>query len=1318
MARDFLSDQIRTKQLIGSGSQGSPKITVISDAEAPNNDGTIVSGVLDNVGDDVFLFVSGTIDGKANNTPDSVTLFGGDVVISGTLYAENQIIEVIAEATGSLEVSGSIVHSSGINIGDAEDGTYTDGLFSDFTSSTLLGTAIDRFNEVLKGLAPKKAPELDNFSALPQSGTGSSVKLSFGTLNDQASAGYESVIALNGFNAVDVNETYEPEQEISGSYKLGFFSKDTAITGVLNEIKLADVYTNNIVNYPENSFSNADDGELQLRLNGNIIHTLTLLGSGTGLPGSGTGSSLNSNGSGFINLSESAPGKFASEQTFETFKHRTGSWIVDPSDQLNGFNYVQVVHVIGSEERLTGTAQWVNDNNADALAASNNNITLSLSGSKHLSGVEYFTGGEATYSTDIANFYKYVYGITPVTFIETSTPVNILSLNSFNVPQIVAPEDHTKVLEVSSTNNLTLPASQRIIDGQISVTSNITHPRKSILQSSTQASATQILIDNSSNTSTKTIENFDDEVYRMISTTYNLQTDISLQNFWDSTQTITSGNTGYSDGLMVHNGRLMSTKNTSLPNNGNFGTMLNGPAGNPDYSNGNILTAPKKYIRRFTNTTSNTVRDISYNILGEGIINSHSANLGSDTTNFKLYYKLPGSTAWLDSATDFSYNNVSSDGNGGKIGNFNNNIESNPTNYLTFGTSEIAPNESILVKVESNKTWQGVLENLSVNFGAVGTVLPSPDTDNIDVSNTGITGKLSFGSSLTKAGYTDVSSVGSSTSVDANEDYNITSFANNIRKGIFDGTQTITGEINEDIPSQGNNYPANAWGSGQSNVGELKLELNGVIISACTIDLTTFGSGNSLDSNNTGFTGITAASVGLDNNGLPDYRYFYRTGSFQIDSSSQRNGWNYVRVLHDLDGGTTVYETNYAEWVNDNNSDALVSAVSGLTADYDYSVVSSANTSYLSGVEYFNSPVQMTYQDLFGVLNVYKYVYSNSSNAISVSGTNSISITEVSGSGDYVTQNNASGSGVSLPLLDLNNANAYDTNLKISGLCNYVSDICIPGNASSELPEITATIEHPIKNNLNITTGQMLRPLIYTVNDSESNLVEDFSAESYRLQDKTYSSQSDVTNANNAWDSSIKLNDVSNSGHNTGLMFYNDKLIRPQYDFSYTDLNDLINSFASPTPGSQADYTTGITGTRTFYRKIQNRELSSKFNFAITIQGTGTLISNIDTLGSNNDNFRMFIKLPTTTNSQATGWLDFRLPFQTGQVSDNDGCRTGGDPNTMTNTLSQLGTEFEGTFGTQYAYSDASQNGDYVVIKIEADSSWTGNISNIEFEWR
>ena len=152
-------------------------------------------------------------------------------------------------------------------------------------------------------------------------------------------------------------------------------------------------------------------------------------------------------------------------------------------------------------------------------------------------------------------------------------------------------------------------------------------------------------------------------------------------------------------------------------------------------------------------------------------------------------------------------------------------------------------------------------------------------------------------------------------------------------------------------------------------------------------------------------------------------------------------------------------------------------------------------------------------------------------------------------------------------------------------------------------------------------------------------------------------------------------------------------------------------------PINNLDYSTA-TGTRTLYRKIRNETVSSKFNFALTVQGAGTLVDNTTTLSGANNNFKMFIKLPNTTNSQSTGWLDFRLPFQTGQVADNDGCRTGGDPNTMTNTLSPTGTLFEGTFGTQYAFSDATQLGDYVVVKIEADSSWTGNISNIEFEWR
>ena len=87
MAKDFLSNQIRVKKLIGNGSGSDPKLIVYSDTNASDSIGNVNdSNMLANVGDDVFLFVSGSICGKQNNIPDSVTVFGGDVVVSGSLY--------------------------------------------------------------------------------------------------------------------------------------------------------------------------------------------------------------------------------------------------------------------------------------------------------------------------------------------------------------------------------------------------------------------------------------------------------------------------------------------------------------------------------------------------------------------------------------------------------------------------------------------------------------------------------------------------------------------------------------------------------------------------------------------------------------------------------------------------------------------------------------------------------------------------------------------------------------------------------------------------------------------------------------------------------------------------------------------------------------------------------------------------------------------------------------------------------------------------------------------------------------------------------
>jgi cytoskeletal protein CcmA (bactofilin family) len=108
MAKDFRASQIETSKLILTGGIASSTIgaAIYSGSVATNREGGIPATMLNDVGSDVFLFVSGT---KSNNdfTRSDVTLFGGDIVVSGTLYAERQVIEVDGQVDGDLIVTGN-----------------------------------------------------------------------------------------------------------------------------------------------------------------------------------------------------------------------------------------------------------------------------------------------------------------------------------------------------------------------------------------------------------------------------------------------------------------------------------------------------------------------------------------------------------------------------------------------------------------------------------------------------------------------------------------------------------------------------------------------------------------------------------------------------------------------------------------------------------------------------------------------------------------------------------------------------------------------------------------------------------------------------------------------------------------------------------------------------------------------------------------------------------------------------------------------------------------------------------------------------------
>ena len=129
--KDFRASQVRTNQIIASGSQaGKPSMLVVSASDSSGFNGEALNNtvLLANVGSDVFMFVTGS-----KNTRTDVTLFGGDVVISGTMYAERQVVEVDLSATGSLSVSGSLIVSQSATISEGlvvnesgESGTEND----------------------------------------------------------------------------------------------------------------------------------------------------------------------------------------------------------------------------------------------------------------------------------------------------------------------------------------------------------------------------------------------------------------------------------------------------------------------------------------------------------------------------------------------------------------------------------------------------------------------------------------------------------------------------------------------------------------------------------------------------------------------------------------------------------------------------------------------------------------------------------------------------------------------------------------------------------------------------------------------------------------------------------------------------------------------------------------------------------------------------------------------------------------------------------------------------------------------------------------
>jgi hypothetical protein len=635
----------------------------------------------------------------------------GKLIISASSGGAGGEISTVQQAGGSsvanvttLIFTGSTIADNGGGsvtikpvIGAPEDSTYADGLFTDFAYGTTIGTAIDRFNEVLKGLAPSAAPSLDDMDCLD---SGASAKLSFGT--SQAISGYGNVqpstlTPTDNLSNIDINGSFT-STTVSNDVRVACFNGSTTINGALN----ADISADS-PNYAADSFGNGDQGTLKLFVNNNSaeIHS-------TDLSTFGSGNSLNADSSGF-NLSAATSGHFSDGTNFDTFKHRQGTYIITSASQHDGWNYARVVHTIAGTDTTCNYIEWVNDANVNTLSADNSAMdSLSMTGTKNLSGVKYNTGGTAEYRIRALNAYRNVYSTSNITFNGTNCSA---SSQAFPAIDYGAGENETRILHLTASATIT---GDPILNASISTSTNVPHPLKSNLSSVGLQSISGILLYNLSDTSTSTSETFRGESYRIISGSYNAQADVTAGgNVWSSATSLTGV-----DGMLFYNSRLYAPVQGGVSGDfrstGDGGSIANGPSSNVNYSG--LTSGTRTFFRYFTNTSGGSKTNFSITINGSGTIVNSGTSLS--TSNIHVFIKLPTtgdpfSTGWMDLATAFATGQVG-DGAGCLVGSLDPSL--NAENSATFGTQSVGAGEYIAIKVEADASWTGYISSVSISW--------------------------------------------------------------------------------------------------------------------------------------------------------------------------------------------------------------------------------------------------------------------------------------------------------------------------------------------------------------------------------------------------------------------------------------------------------------------------------------------------------------------------------------------------------------------------------------------------------------------------
>jgi hypothetical protein len=644
--------------------------------------------------------------------------FRGDWDV-GTSYAIGDVVNhngvayvSVASSLATEPPSVSYWGALGGGIGAPESGTvYNDGLFEDFEQDTRIGVVVDRFNQVLKSIAPKEAPQLTSMTdtTIHSDYNGVDGKLSFGVSG--GISGYTNVDALGDLSAVDRNELYA-RTVTANNRRIGIFNAGTPIS-----LRLAGtVAADSNGSFPAYSFGKATEGSLLLFVNDDVTEVLELDLSST------EGSISVSNGNGdSISVSDAIECKFPNGDPIVIFKYRTGIATIGISGMRSGWNWIKIVHRIGLTESTTNFVEWVVDTDATDIGLSSHDFTLTPEGktisglgSKYLTGVEYFQGGQSTFNATITNAYRN-------TFSSNSGAVHSSNTNGTNfslgLPDIVTDESDT----VSISQLVTVNVS-KLLNNRITVRPRCLHPLLAATSLS-EDSTDNILLFNLTSASTYLQEDFRSEYYRVGFDDFPDQPSINDLGFGSFDSMIHRMADALDTRCLIQYDECLVAPSVTgihaMPYGGDFSLVSVTPVGNANYSA--LPDTSLFYFRKIYNDAQGSWSNFTMTLAGDATWVTDASSLdanGGSNNNLFVEVKMPeqigssahSGTTWLPFLPTSS--------GGCLVGSLNSSIGSGGTkNQGTLGTIFCASGESMVVRLTAHVKWTGFISSLRFQWG-------------------------------------------------------------------------------------------------------------------------------------------------------------------------------------------------------------------------------------------------------------------------------------------------------------------------------------------------------------------------------------------------------------------------------------------------------------------------------------------------------------------------------------------------------------------------------------------------------------------------